>query len=132
MSVQANKWLHVPGDIPCIIDIDLKTVDTFGPWVRVRKFNFNQSNQARQLKALMHEHVLTRYHASKAGSCFVRDAKFLPLWVRERIAVLNIAEAGTFIPNVGKRWECLPSDGGPNRWYTLDVNCEGLHEVQRV
>ena len=70
--------------------------------------------------------------------CFLKDPKYLPKWIRERIAVLNIAEGATYIPQVGKRWaEFVPSVTVPNatwkrlddngkRWYTLDVNCEGV------
>jgi hypothetical protein len=62
----------------------------------------------------------------------------VPQWIRDRMAVLNIAEEGALIERVGARWhetqrledrglarngyrvkELMP--GRENRWYVLDV-----------
>jgi len=63
----------------------------------------------------------------------------VPQWIRDRMAVLNIAEEGTLIERVGVRWNEPPKSeivsynkngtytrriinaGRENRWYVLDV-----------
>lgn len=144
MGVDANKWLHIPEGMPCIYDVDMNSVDEMGAWVRVKRRVLLTSRMSAELDNSMHSHPSGRmYGAAGMGKqihavnvCFLKDPKYLPKWIRERIAVLNIAEGDTYIPQVGKRWTefvssvavhkttwSRPGDDG-KRWYTLDVNCE--------
>ena len=145
MGVDANKWLHVPEGVPCIYDVDLNSVDEMGAWVRVKRRVLLSSRSTAELESAMMLHPSGRMYGGAAGVgkqthainvCFLKDPKYLPQWIRERIAVLNIAEGDAYIPQVGKRWTefilsvtvhsttwSRPGDDG-KRWYTLDVNCE--------
>ncbi len=141
MALDGNRWLHVPGETPSVFDVDLFSVSPMGSWVQVRKLSLHKGFTGRSIEHLFAIHPSNRLMREKSiafapevGSCFLRSEEHLTKWMRERIAVLNIAEAGATIPGVGKRWKGLISDAAElppkidptKRWYTVLYGCEEI------
>lgn len=139
MALDGNRWLHVPDGVPAIYDVDLYSVSPMGSWVEVRKRippTGRASEAVAHSVAIHPSSRLTRTRAvgfsPEVGSCYLRTADHMPSWLRERIAVLNIADAGVFVPGVGKRWgatlrdmsEMLIKADPTKRWYTVLHGCE--------
>ena len=142
MAVDPCKWLHIVKDAPpSILDIDLKAVDYgMGGWVRIKRRVLTAQQPAgaySELTAAMCRHAIGRMGGgalTASGAAInvahLRDAKYLPEWVRGRIAVLNVAEAGVHIPEVGIRWMASKDDPeNENRWSTIEIGCEELHDA---
>jgi hypothetical protein len=138
------RWLfHPPTGVACTFDIHTKAVDPQSPWVRVRRRCVPRSAEealdGMTLLEAMTRHPSTRPHTTGVLSRLstyvvaLQEMEDLPRWVRERIAILNMAEAGTRIPGIGKRWVVwdtafnslpMPDREVPSAYYTLEFACE--------
>jgi hypothetical protein len=143
MAVDPCKWLHIVKDAPpSILDIDLKAVDYgMGGWVRIKRRVLTATTASGAYRELMNAYQ--RHACERLGSpdmlsaggvrqntTHLRDAKYLPSWVRERIAVLNVAPEDAPIRKVGIRWPATPDAPEDNtRWYTIELGCEELHDA---
>lgn len=128
MALDGNRWLHVPDRQPCIFDIDLCCESEMGRWVRVRRRLYKKAMVARSV-ANAHPAMRIGTQAKTLASedvntCFLKSREHLPRWLRERIAVLDIADVNMYVPDVGCRWSGDTGDGD-NRWYTVIFGCEG-------
>lgn len=140
MALDGNRWLHVPDGAPAIFDVDLYSVSPMGSWVQVRKRLASEGFEGRTIENAVTIHPSSRLTRQRAmgfapevGSCFLKSPEHLPAWLRERIAVLNISDAGTYVPGIGKRWSSILLDRAElplkidpaKRWYTVLHGCEG-------
>ena len=151
MAIDANKWLHVPEGVPCIYDVDTRSVDDMGHWVRVKRRVLTPRREFAELTAAFSLHPNGRLAAGRTATavpvstCFIREVDMLPRWMQGRIAVLRMADPDTWVRHVGMRWGNEIKGGSPwqggsvnstgawqradddgYRWYTLDVGCEGV------
>lgn len=146
MAIDANKWLHVPEGAPCIYDVDTRSVDDMGHWVRVKRRVLTPRREFAELTAAFSLHPSNRLFSVKptivpVNTCFIREVDMLPRWMQGRLAVLRMADPDAWVRNVGVRWGSSIRGGSPwgvgqerwersdddgYRWYTLDVGCEGV------
>lgn len=116
-----NMWMHDPNPyMPALFDLRMGAVDPQHPWVSVTRIT-----QAWNIHKEWMNHPSTRMGAT-ASSCTLPEITDLPVWVQERIAVLNIAPDDTHVPGIGRRWaRSQHTPGGfnssyPGTYYTLD------------
>lgn len=135
-----TRWLtDTFNQAPSIYDVDLNAVDQDAPWVRVKRRTVDMKSAPWMphmlgLDSAMESHPTTRVQVKGVDVAYFKSLEDLPMWLRERIAVLNIADAGDWIKGVGKRWTLSEYAKTPNwsrdlnntgRCYTIEMNCEG-------
>jgi hypothetical protein len=130
-----KNWLE-PDETtrPGVFDIDTRAVDpeSVPNWVNVRRRFLNTHEAPRALLDItpsnaMTNHPSSRYLVKGVDMLNIGGFEHLPMWMQERIAVLNMAPEGVVIPDVGKRWADSPhkmrflADRGEDnkRFYTL-------------
>jgi hypothetical protein len=117
----------------------MNAVDPDAPWVKVRRQLVQtmayEWSPTIAIEAAFVTHPSARVKLEALQVSHMLSISHLPVWMQERIAVLNIADAGTWIRGVGKRWPYISSarrgdwrldTSHLGRQYTLDVNCEGV------
>jgi hypothetical protein len=136
-------WLPDAATPPCVFDIDLHSVDTDAPWVKISTRHVTKDataeNSLFSLRHFFTQHPVLRTAISPDHTLHLTSSGDVPKWIRERIAVLNMADVDTLIIGVGKRWSSsmyakaktwildTESLGAlDRRFYTLDWNCERL------
>lgn len=120
----SNAWLDaVPTGPACTVDVDCGAVDAQSPWVRVRGRPCSSGYVALglTLRAAMEHHPSLRAAVKGVNTALYAERENLPLWVRGRLAVLDMAPEAARIRGVGKRWGVSYNT---SRFYTLEVNCE--------
>jgi len=130
--ITLGKWL-VPDmhTRPCVYDVDCRAVDaeSVPNWANVRQrfLNLHDGNHNSLLditpSSAMTYHPVSRHAVKGVNQCNFTGFHALPMWIQERIAVLNIAPADTIINDIGKRWGVKSSTGlipnAEKRFYTL-------------
>lgn len=139
MSTHPEKWIAGHEGKPRIFDIDTKAVDKESTWVRVCRRVLNRGIEKEELLFALNDHPSVRLgqRSAQPGTTFFRGLDDLPPILRERIAVLKMAEAGTVIPCIGKRWPNTIASGqnwaragdDEYRFFTIEVDCEAIYAV---
>ena len=117
---------------PCIFDVNLAAVDPEREgWMRVSlRYVQLPGDQTYSAMKLSLSSALTHHPAHRVGvkgipSYHFKKYELIPEWIRERIAVLNMAQLDMWVRGIGKRWCDTHSFAyGNKRYYTLEWNCE--------
>ena len=143
MSAVGERWMYPDANTqPCIFDINMNAVDPdVAGWIGVsrRVLSGGPIGSGYGLLTISREgafehHPTSRVSVKGIDRLHLRAAQDIPLWMRERIAILNMAEAGMYIPRIGKRWSIQDHARSGNwngtnmpgdmRYYTLEWNPE--------
>jgi len=114
----------------------MNAVDPDAPWIKVRRciaarpMQYHGPGMIRVADA-MTQHPTIRRYVKGLDVVNLMSLEDLPEWLRGRLAVLNIADAGTWIRGIGKRWSLVEHAQARTwvantigRYYTIELNCE--------